>query len=165
MRGNLPLVRYLHEQLGCNITPRTLDAAVHGGCCALVEWLSEQGYWAWEWHGDPYLPAALNGDLATLECLRQLGVPWGKGVLWEAVGRDCPLPVLKWMVAHGAPAGPREVARALAVAEWEESLLPPSAPEVVVWLRGLREEGSWWAVGRRLLSTLGWWWWGGGSGA
>ncbi len=50
-----------------------------------------------------YLAAGHVGDLATLNCLRRLGVLWSEGVLLKAVlPLPPPLPVLQWMWEQGA---------------------------------------------------------------
>ncbi len=109
-RGDLPLLRYLHEELGIRFGPGTLGLAAWGGSEALLEWMVGKGCVAGEGQGasDPYAVAGQRGDLATLSCLRRLGVPWGAGPYWGPARGDralqgrVPLPVLRWMVEQGA---------------------------------------------------------------
>ncbi len=116
-RGDLPMLRYLHEELGMGFGPGTLGLAAWGGCEAMLEWLVGAGCVAGEGQGepreslgesDPYVSAGQGGDLATLSCLRRLGVPWGgrayRGPVqdWMQAG-EVPLPVLRWLVEQGAP--------------------------------------------------------------
>ncbi len=91
-------------------------AAGTNGCGAVLADLVgagvHEGYWgmvgrAW------YAKAARSGDRGTLQCLRRLGVPMGEGALAEAVREGAPLPALKWLVEHGAPAGRSELHEAL----------------------------------------------------
>ncbi len=123
--GDLPLVQFLaqhlEQQLGCQPHwHRVMDAAVEGGCEALLEWLAgKAGCLAYA--GVSYIPAAKAGDRATLAALRRLGVPWDVGfTVAEAVGEGCPAPVLRWLVEQGAPVGrKREMEQAVAAAERE----------------------------------------------
>ncbi len=110
-RGYLPMLRCLHEECGLGFGPETLEAAAEGGCEAVLEWLVGAGCVAGEDQGesDPYVWAGKVGDLATLNCLRRLGVPWGAGAYrgpaqgkWMQAG-EMPLPVLRWLVEQGAP--------------------------------------------------------------
>ncbi len=39
-------------------------------------------------------------------------MPWGEGVVAAVVGRGCPLPVVRWLMAEGAPVGCGEEAEA-----------------------------------------------------
>ncbi len=116
--GDLAVVQYLHEQRGFPFDGDTLVDAASSGCVALVEWLvRDKGCRAGPGvELNPHAEAGEWNDLAMLRCLQQLGVPWHRGVLEEAVHRDCRLPVLQWMVGHGAPAGREELHSALKVA-------------------------------------------------
>ncbi len=56
---------------------------------------------------DCYLEAGQHGNLAALECLRRLGVPWGEGLLTKAIEGwalplPLPLPVVQWLWGQGA---------------------------------------------------------------
>ncbi len=88
--GHLPLVRYLHEELGVGFGPDTLAEGARGGCVPVVEYLVAAGCQTGN-PGDerslmdsmehnPYYAAVKNGDRATMECLHRLGVrrpdPW-----------------------------------------------------------------------------------------
>ncbi len=146
--GDLPLLRYLHEELGVGFGPGVLAAAARVGCVAVVEWLVEAGCRAGEGQGEcnPYLEAGQCGDLATLSCLRRLGVPWGVGAYWgfgrgDRVGHgQVPLPVLRWMVEQGVPWREAAVQEELRVARergeyidtvaWFETRLAASPPAV-----------------------------------
>ncbi len=107
-RGDLPLLRYLHEELGLGLGPGTMDAAVTGGCEAMLEWLVGAGCEP----GFAYVRAAAYGDLSTLSGLHRLGVPFADASWWWDVsdpnrwaGALCwaPLAALRWMVERGAP--------------------------------------------------------------
>ncbi len=113
VRGSLPLVAYLHSQLQCPLEPAVLQEEAGSGCEALVEWLQRHGCALPEDTVALLLEPAKRGDLATLRCLRRLGVPWPRGLLPEAVRRDCPLPMLRWLVAEGVPVDAARSQRAL----------------------------------------------------
>ncbi len=79
--GLLPLVRHLREERGVAFAPGTLAAAARGGCVPVVEWLVGAGCRAGD--GAEYNPYAVAAggkrgrgiaDVATLSCLRRLGV-------------------------------------------------------------------------------------------
>ncbi len=101
--GRLPLVRYLHEELGMGLNADAMVGAAASGCEVLLEWLVERGCVPGEGEGlDPYAVAGYDGDLATLTCLRRLGVPLHARVLRAAVDAEVPGAVLKWLVEQGA---------------------------------------------------------------
>lgn len=147
-RGDLPLVRYLHEERGAGFSPCVLGAAADCGCEAVLQWLWEAGCLAdesvldeedqaWiidvglEWY--PYVLAGRNGDLATLSLMRRLGVPWGTRVMGAACEWACRLPVLRWMVEQGAPLEhPGDRAALLAVLQSDQET--GQFPESVAWL-------------------------------
>ncbi len=125
--GRLPLLRYLHEELGVGFGPYTLTSAVWGGCEEVLEWLVGAGCRAGdeELSGNLYVAAAENGDMATLQCLLRLGVPWGAGVVREAISRcSTPPSAVRWLVEQGAPldreAVERLVVQARDGAGWRE---------------------------------------------
>ncbi len=142
-RGSLPLFTYLHSQLQLQLQgplgPAVLQEAAGCGCEALVEWLLRQGCALPEDTVALLLEPAKRGDLATLRCLHRMGVPWPQGLLPEAVRRGCPLPMLQWLVAEGAPWN---------VAAMETDLEQEAQPEWVystyqelkAWLQSLRGE-------------------------
>ncbi len=105
--GYLDLIRYLREERGVAFAPGTLAAAARGGCVPVVEWLVGAGCRAGAGaDNDPYLAAvttSCTADVATLSCLRRLGVPWSASVLRWAVDEGVALRVLRWMVEQGAP--------------------------------------------------------------
>ncbi len=151
-RGDLGLVRFLHEECGCAFSQETLPCAAAGGCEAVLEWLvSEGGVRVGAGYGDGgggggggavegcWTDAGRKGDLCTLECLRRLEVPWCAGVLAEAVSMGCPLAVLRWMVGQGAPAGRAALEAAVGAAE-ERARSGTAGGEdgpLVAWLQGL----------------------------
>lgn len=119
-RGDLELVRLLHEEYGLELQADVLVWAAKGGCEALVEWGLErvvgagrEGQVQWE---RVWCAAAKHGDLGTMECLRRLGVPWGQGLLRRAVVEHLPLAAVRWMVGQGAPADRAEATAAVAAA-------------------------------------------------
>ncbi len=142
-RSDVDLLRYLHEELGCGLGPRVLAQAARGGCEAVIAWLVEQACAAGgeeELLANCYLEAAQRGNLAALECLRRLGVPWREELLhkavesWDTVApytRGVPLPAVKWMWGQGARITAQDVA-SLAV----EERLGKGGMEVVEWLEG-----------------------------
>ncbi len=105
--GYLDLVRHLRDERGVAFAPGTLAAAARGGCVPVVEWLVGAGCRAGAGaDNDPYLAAvttSCTADVATLSCLRHLGVPWNASVLRWAVDHGVSLRVLRWMVEQGAP--------------------------------------------------------------
>ncbi len=113
--GRLPLLRYLHEELGMGFWPYTLTEAAGGGCEEVLEWLVGAGYGAGEGRGgsEAYVAAASHGDMATLRCLRRLGVPWDERVVMLAVEYCCtPTSAVQWLVEQGAPVNREAVERA-----------------------------------------------------
>ncbi len=101
-RGDLWLLRRLHEELGLGLRPWTVAEAAEGGCEAVLEWLvgfvGQAGLGA-----DPPVKAGGNGDRGTLECLQRLGVGFNSRVVRHAARNGVPLPVLRWLVEQGAP--------------------------------------------------------------
>lgn len=85
-RGDLSVLRYLHEELGWELRGSVLQGAAEGGCVSVLEWLATRGCGGGKAHERDrgYLEAGAHGDLATLECLRRLGVPWSNWILLEA---------------------------------------------------------------------------------
>ncbi len=104
-RCDLRLARYLREEVGFPFHILVLRSAARGGCEVLVEWLVGAGCYE---SGAAYLEAAYYGNRGVLETLRRAGVPWGEGVVVEAIGCGCPLPVVRWLLAEGAPVGSEE---------------------------------------------------------
>ncbi len=103
-KGHLALVRYLREELGVAFAPGTLAWAAAGGCELMIEWLVGAGCVPGEGADlNPYTEAGFCGDVDTMACLRRLGVAWGENVLGFAVGREIPLPSIRWLVEQGAP--------------------------------------------------------------
>ncbi len=101
--GHLEVVRYLHVELEVEFGPRTLAAAAGGGCEAVVEWLVGAGCapGAEQAVPGPYCEAGRRGNLATLTCMRRLGVPWDAMTLRQACW--VPPPVVRWLLEQGAP--------------------------------------------------------------
>ncbi len=112
-RGDLPLLAYLHSLLQCPLGPEVLLAAVGCGCEALVEWLLGHGCALPEDTVALLMEPMKAGDLAMVRCLLRMGVPIPRGMQPEAATRRCPLPMLRWLVAEGAPAVGGEVAPAM----------------------------------------------------
>ncbi|GLC53942.1 hypothetical protein PLESTB_000890200 [Pleodorina starrii] len=106
--------------------------AVEGGCGEMLRLLVARGC-SMEDNGDPYYVAAVNGDLATLSCLRELGCPWGApGEVFGVcvADGDCPVPVLAWLLQEGCPVGCWEAALAAAARR-----TGPDREEVRTWLQ------------------------------
>ncbi len=117
-RGDLGLLRYLHEELGGELGPHVLAEAECGGCEAMLEWLVERGCAAGAGQrllDDCYLEAGQRGDLGTLECLRRLGVAWSEGILLKAVSGGVPVPVFQWLRGQGARMREQDVREAARV--------------------------------------------------
>ncbi len=146
--GNLPVVQFLaqhmEQQLGRQPTwYHVAEAAVEGGCEALLDWLAEKSGCLASGHVS-YMPAAKVGGRATLTTLRRLGVPWGTRagpwsvddtVVW-AVEQGCQVPVLRWLVEQGAPVGSKRCMDwPVAEAERKGRL----GADAASWLRGLAE--------------------------
>ncbi|KXZ55295.1 hypothetical protein GPECTOR_3g430 [Gonium pectorale] len=96
------------RQRGCPWGCNAYSAAAKAGCEAALEWLVEQGC-PMEESGQPYIKACRNGDMATLRCLRRLGVvPWGPvGRVFVRVAMavidPVPLRQLRWLLQQGCP--------------------------------------------------------------
>ncbi len=104
-RSDVALLRYLHQELGFGLGPRVLAEAAGGGCEVVMEWLVDRGCAAGVEHrllDGCYWAAGWCGNLAALECLRRLGVPWSEGLLLEAVEHGLPQPVVQWLWGQGA---------------------------------------------------------------
>ncbi len=133
--GNLPLLRYLHEECGVEMEHSVLAAAVDSGCVAMVEWLVDVGCpLAGEEAYSMYSMASRNGDVDMLACLRRLGVPIEAGALRKVHGWA---PVLRWLLEHGAPWDGEAVEEAVTAAKkygtWGES---------AAWLEARMEAGQ-----------------------
>ncbi|KAG2487682.1 hypothetical protein HYH03_013682 [Edaphochlamys debaryana] len=84
---------------------RVFAAAAAGGCEESLAWLVERGCPVTP---DAYVAAGRNGDLATMRCLRRLGVPYdASGTTFVRCvlsdGEACPLPALAWLLEAGCP--------------------------------------------------------------
>lgn len=118
-KGDLSLLRYLHEELGGELGPSVLAGAARGGCEAMLEWLVERGCGAGveaRVLDDCYLEAGQRGNLAALECLRRLGVPRSKELLLKAVSGGVPVPVFEWLRGRGARMSEEDLREAARVA-------------------------------------------------
>ncbi|KXZ49728.1 hypothetical protein GPECTOR_20g585 [Gonium pectorale] len=102
--GSVGLLVELRER-GCPWDARALAGVARSGCEAALEWLVERGC-PMEASQDAYIAACRNADLATLCCLRRLGVPWGSfgEVSWSALPQPQP-PLLRWLRQEGCPLG------------------------------------------------------------
>ncbi|KXZ46060.1 hypothetical protein GPECTOR_47g335 [Gonium pectorale] len=107
--GNMELLAWLRQR-GCAWDFGAYSGAAEAGWVAALEWLAEQGC-PMEESGQPYINACRNGDLATLRCLRRLGVPWGPddGSVFLAAAKGhthmgaAQLPLLRWLLEEGCP--------------------------------------------------------------
>ncbi|PNH02875.1 Ankyrin repeat domain-containing protein, partial [Tetrabaena socialis] len=128
--GSMELLAWLRDR-GCPWGEDTIYGAAGAGSEEALEWLVAQGcpvtvggqvaawlrlVWALvisrlEPRGpddDPYLMAAVQGDWATLACLRRLGWPWGLltrggGTFANAVANGCSVPALRRLLELGCP--------------------------------------------------------------
>ncbi len=138
-QGNAVLAQYLVEQrLLPPLQKGFVQVAATAGCEALLEWMVEKLDRPVR-YGGPYLAAAANGDLGTLNALRRLGVPWSKADrLAEAVRRGCTMPALRWLVEQGIPVGTGEAMEdAVAFADARGYF----SAEEAGWLRELAPRG------------------------
>ncbi len=142
-KGDLALVRYLHEEQGIRFSNRTLARGAAGGCEALLEWLLAEeclvpGPDDGKIDCDPYVQAFWGYQRSTLLCLMRLGVPWhpnglARIVAGKPTGRVVWVPMLQWLVEEGGvPVDPEALCEALEAARDHEL-----GREVVAWLKGL----------------------------
>ncbi|GFR46929.1 hypothetical protein Agub_g8577 [Astrephomene gubernaculifera] len=171
--GNLELLRWLYEH-GCvrrdfRYTSFVKEAAAAGNVEAL-RWLVSIGCRFPATGFDACWAAVRKGDLATMDCLQQLGCPWGDnpdsrgdyvspdsssdgywdsrpGLLFRrCMGLPRPTVILEWLLERGCPVGSwsaavRRAAQVVARAGWTED-----TRELWEWLRqdgGMRSR--WWA--------------------
>ncbi|KXZ52346.1 hypothetical protein GPECTOR_10g979 [Gonium pectorale] len=105
--GSVELLAWLRQR-GCPWDSAACWAAAGTGCEEALEWLVDQGC-PMEEDGRPYMAACGNyGDMATVRCLRRLGVPWGRSgrVFLAAVGHSfvpARLPLLRCQLQEGCP--------------------------------------------------------------
>ncbi len=144
-RGDMRLVRFLVEDLKRPVGRHEVAAAARSGCFDLVRYMLEaNGGLPQPFRCTPkdvYAAAAANGDLGTLLELRRLEMPWGCGTLQEAVLDRTPLPVLRWMVQQGMPAGVREVGEVLRIVVEPDGFIRRVGYGVLEWLQELAGEG------------------------
>ncbi|PNH04452.1 hypothetical protein TSOC_009386 [Tetrabaena socialis] len=108
--GSMELLAWLRDR-GCPWGEDTIYGAAGAGSEEALEWLVAQGCPVTEPRGpddDPYLMAAVQGDWATLACLRRLGWPWGLltrggGTFANAVANGCSVPALRRLLELGCP--------------------------------------------------------------
>ncbi len=148
-KGDLPLVRYLHEEEGIPFSASTLARAADGGCEALLEWLVAAGCPVpgpdnGSKERDPYVRALWGYQRSTLVCLRRLGLPWHPDGLARVIGatpwrQEVCVSMLRWLVEDGGvPVSPEAVRKALEAARKEHV-----GWEIVAWLESLvRGEGA-----------------------
>ncbi|KAG2482008.1 hypothetical protein HYH03_019032 [Edaphochlamys debaryana] len=112
--GSVRVMEWLRER-GCPLGPEAWDmqadegerrpdedayppqvGAADSGCQAALEWLAEAGC-EMPTYGEPYVTAAVNGDLRTLAVLRRLRVPLGtnSGALQLVMCYGAPLPAVR----------------------------------------------------------------------
>ncbi|KXZ47029.1 hypothetical protein GPECTOR_38g266 [Gonium pectorale] len=112
--GSAELLAWLRER-GCPWGEDALMGAVAAGCEEALEWLVQRRCPVPS-DGSPYVTACRNGDLATLRCLRRLGVGWGwAGTVLEAALRgDVGPAALRWLLEAGCPYSYEEARRVCA---------------------------------------------------
>ncbi len=139
-KGDLPLVRYLHQEQRIPFSDNTLARAAEGGCEALLEWLLAEGCPVpgpdnGDSGCDPYVRAFRGYQRSTLVCLMRLGVPWhpdglARVMFYMPWGKE--VPMLQWLVEEGGvPVGPEAVGKALEAARKQRL-----GGEAVAWLEG-----------------------------
>ncbi len=137
VRSDVSLLRYLHEELGCELGPSVLRAAACNGCEAVVEWLMERGCAEGAEQAlldGCYLEAGERGDRTALECLRSQGLQWSEELLSMAVMRwRLPLPVVQWMWGQGAPISEQQLRAVRGVLEGQPG---QEGLEMMEWLEG-----------------------------
>lgn len=142
-KGDLPLVRFLHEEEGIPFSVGTLAMAAGGGCEALLEWLVAAGCPApgpdsADRGLDPYVRAFWVYQRSTLVCLRTLGLPWHPHGLAMVIddkpwGQKVSMAMLQWLVeGGGVPVGPEAVRKALEAARKQQV-----GGEIMAWLESL----------------------------
>lgn len=148
--GRTDVARVLLDEGGFSLPPMALKYAVESGCEGLLEWLVVRRRCQAPPCCPVYVHAAKAGDMATLECLKRLGVPVCEGTLRAAVIEGCPVAVLQWLVERsGAGGTEQDVRAALKAAEGRVGMsMGPVSREireepgrVVEWLRGLLAAG------------------------
>ncbi|GLC36759.1 hypothetical protein PLESTB_000786000 [Pleodorina starrii] len=137
--GSLEVLRLWAERGFAFGSEEAFRGATRAGNPAVLEWLVARGC-PLSSTGEPYLLAALNGDLATLRCLRRLGCPWGPSdgaVFSQAVHLTtgasrqhvcAPFEVLSWLQAEGCPVDWQEARRRA------QRRVDPEAAVVRVWV-------------------------------
>lgn len=104
--------------------------------------------------GDAYFAAGLNGDMATLRCLRQLGCPFSTDAttFTEAVAMwHGGLGALQWLRDQGCPVdwvAAREAARVRAATD------PAFDPAILAWIE-LQAEPAMWLRGEAVKLVVG----------
>ncbi|KXZ42168.1 hypothetical protein GPECTOR_191g300 [Gonium pectorale] len=101
--GSVGLLAWLRD-CGCPWDESAYTGAAQSGCEAALEWLVEWGC-PMPTDGGPYNIVCCNGDMATVRCLRRLGVLWGPAnwVYREAQNDGAPEPMLRWLKEEGCP--------------------------------------------------------------
>ncbi len=103
-------VRELLPANARKVPHKAAACAAAAGCEATLEVLVGMGIGKGVQVGDLatgwYAAAARNGDLGTLSCLRQLGVPLGEEVVAAAARAQAPMQDLAWLMQQGAPVVP-----------------------------------------------------------
>ncbi|PNH04065.1 hypothetical protein TSOC_009814, partial [Tetrabaena socialis] len=107
--GCLPMMAWLSE-MGCPWDENVFVLAAGRGSEEQLEWLAERGCPMGD-DGQPYVWAAIDGNLAILPCLRRLGCPWSlDGSTFTSLLQhldDVPEDVmelaLSWLLDQGCP--------------------------------------------------------------
>ncbi|KXZ45935.1 hypothetical protein GPECTOR_49g519 [Gonium pectorale] len=105
--GVVPNLSAALQAAGCAPVYDVFLAAAAAGQLAACRWFLQQGCPIPHDDGQAYMAACCNGDMATAVLRRRLGVPWGPPgeAVYDAVERS-PLPMLRWLLEAGCPAGP-----------------------------------------------------------
>lgn len=101
--GHLEIVQKLYS-MGFNKLRHIIPSAVDGGCLQLLQWMSEQEGFYWDF--DPANCAALKGDKKLLEWLREKGGLKGDKFSAETMltaARGGYFTLVKWLREQGCP--------------------------------------------------------------
>ncbi|KXZ43229.1 hypothetical protein GPECTOR_97g767 [Gonium pectorale] len=108
--GSVELMAWLRER-GCPWSSSAFTGAAESGCEAAMEWLAQRSC-PMPSDGRPYAEACRHVDLATVRCLKRLGMPWGADGevflgAFDVDGTDhgpAPLALLRFLLDEGCPA-------------------------------------------------------------
>ena len=126
--GQLPVLRWLRETVGCPWDFQTLSAATSGGHLEVVQWCLDYGA---PWNRETAcMEAAAGGNVELMKLVRQLGCVWTGDEFLPAI-TEGNMDLLAWMKADGCP-WPQDGGWVKAVTHAFHS----RQGEAMVWLEG-----------------------------